>query len=106
MDTGHVDRFTGDNVVKLRAPLFGHRLGSSLQQMGILAPITLGALHGTLTELEFYQTLRARKSFNRYQKELFKRAMKSGHPDLARRMGRYVLTRGDNRYIRKELAAL
>jgi hypothetical protein len=106
LDTGHVNRFTGANVVKLRAPLLGHRLGSSLQQMGILSPITLGALNGTLTELEFYQKLRARKEFTRYQKELFKRAMSKGHPALARQMGRYVLTRGDNRFIRKELAAL
>jgi hypothetical protein len=28
-------------VLKLRAPLMGHRLGSSLHQMGILNPIIL-----------------------------------------------------------------
>ena len=106
LDAGHVNRFTGQNVLKLRAPLMGHRLGSSLQQMGILSDITIGALNGTLTEIGFYRTLRARKTFSRYQKELFKRAVKTGHPQLARLMGRYVLTRGDNRYIRKELAAL
>lgn len=106
LDAGHVDRFAGGNVLKLRAPLLGHRLGSSLQQMGILSPITLGALNGTLTETEFYQKLRARKTFSRYQKELFKRALAKGHPDLARRMGRWVLTRNDNRFIRKELAEM
>lgn len=103
LDSGHVDRFTAKNVVKLRAPLLGHRLGSSLQQMGILSAITLGALNGTLTEAEFYQKLRARKTFARYQKELFKRAMDKGHPDLARKMGRWVLTHGGNRHIRKAL---
>ncbi|MBL4917654.1 hypothetical protein [Szabonella alba] len=106
LDAGHVARFTGANVLKLRAPLLGHRLGSSLQQMGILAPITLGALNGTLTEAEFYRILRARKGFTRYQKELFQRALDKGHVTLARRMGRFVLTRGDNRHIRKKLAAL
>lgn len=106
LDAGHVDRFTGANVTKLRAPLLGHRLGSSLQQMGILSPITLGALNGSLTEHDFYQTLRARKTFPRYQKELFKRALDKGHPNLARRLGRWVLTRGDNRFIRKELATM
>lgn len=106
LDAGHVNRFTAHNVVKLRAPLLGHRLGSSLQQMGVLSAITLGALNGTLTEVEFYQTLRARKSFNRYQKELFKRALDKGHPELARRMGRWVLTRGDNRHIRKAMESL
>ncbi|MDZ4136471.1 MAG: hypothetical protein U1D06_12890, partial [Paracoccaceae bacterium] len=106
LDAGHADLFTQANVLKLRTPLLGHRLGSSLQQMGILAPITLGALNGTLTELEFYRTLRARKGFARYQKELFKRAVERGHPDLARALGRGVQTRGDNRFIRKELAGL
>ena len=106
LDTGHADRFTGPNVVKLRAPLLGHRLGSSLQQMGILAPITLAALNGTLTEAEFYRTLRARKSFPRYQRELFKRALDRGRPGLARKLGRWVLTRGDNRFIRQGMLTL
>ncbi|MCU0899834.1 MAG: hypothetical protein MUC82_04970 [Cypionkella sp.] len=106
LDSGHAARFTGANVVKLRAPLLGHRLGSSLQQMGILAPITLAALNGTLTPAEFYRSLRARKSFARYQRELFKRALDRGRPDLARKLGRWVLTRGDNRYIRQGLMSL
>lgn len=106
LDSGHAERFTGANVVKLRTPLLGHRLGSSLQQMGILGPITLAALNGTLTEGEFYHKLRARRSFGRYQKELFKRVIDRGRPDLARRVGRWVLTRGDNRYIRKAMAAM
>ncbi len=106
LDAGHVARFTGANVMKLRAPLMGHRLGSSLHQMGILSPIILGALNGTLTKAEFYTMLRARRGFQRYQRELFKRALARGHPALAQRLGRWVLTRGDNRYIRKALAAL
>jgi hypothetical protein len=74
--------------------------------MGILSPITLGALNGTLTEAEFYRMLRARKTFSRYQKELFKRVVDRGHAGLARRLGRYVLTRGDNRFIREGLMRL
>ena len=106
LDSGHADRFEGANVTKLRTPLLGHRLGSSLQQMGVLAPITLAALNGTLTELEFYRTIRARKTFARYQRELFKRAVDRGRPGLARKLGRWVLTRGDNRYIRQGLLTL
>ena len=106
LDSGHAERFEGAHVTKLRTPLLGHRLGSSLQQMGILAPITLAALNGTLTELEFYRTIRARKTFARYQRELFKRAVDRGRPDLARKLGRWVLTRGDNRYIRRGLLTL
>ncbi len=106
LDAAHVARFQNPNVMKLRTPLLGHRLGSSLQQMGILAPITLGALNGSLTEPEFYRIIRARKTFARYQRELFKRALARGRPGLARKLGRFVLTRGDNRYIRKALMAL
>lgn len=106
LDAAHVARFGGANVTRLRTPLLGHRLGSSLHQMGILSPIMLGALHGTLTEAEFYRTLRARKTFARYQRELFKRAVDKGRPELARKLGRWVLTRGDNRYIRQGMASL
>jgi hypothetical protein len=106
LDAAHVARFDGLNVLKLRTPLLGHRLGSSLQQMGILSQITLGALNGTLTELDFYRTIRARKTFQRYQRELFKRALAKGRTGLARKLGRWVLTRGDNRYIRKEMLDL
>ncbi len=106
LDAAHVARFTGGNVVRLRAPLMGHRLGSSLHQMGILSQVTLGALNGTLSEADFYTALKARKGFVRYQRELFKRALAKGHPGLARKLGRFVLTRGTNRYIRQAMEAM
>ncbi len=106
LDAAHARRFTGANVVALRAPLLGHRLGSSLLQMGILSPIIIKALSGTLTQGEFYRLLRARRDFPRYQRELFERAVARGRPDLARRVGRWVLARGDNRYIRLAMADL
>lgn len=106
LDAGHADRFTLPNAVTLRCPLLGHRLGSSLHQMGILNPIILGALSGKLTEAVFYRTLRARRDFPRYQKELFQRAVGRGHSRLARRMAERVLERGDNRFLRKALEGL
>jgi hypothetical protein len=106
LDAAHVARFKGGNVVPLRAPLMGHRLGSSLHQMGILSAVTLGALNGTLTEADFYRALKARKGFVRYQRELFKRALAKGHPVLARKLARFVLTRGTNRYIRQAMEAM
>lgn len=106
LDAGHANRFTGANVMKLRTPMLGHRLGSSLNQMGILTPIILGALDGSLTEAEFYRRLRARRDFPRYQRELFERAVGKGHRRLARRLGEWVLRRGDNRAIRLGMQAL
>ena len=103
LDAGHADRFTAPNVMKLRAPLMGHRLGSSLHQMGILSPIILAALDGSLTEAQFYSRLRARKTFPRYQRELFDRAVAHGHTKLARQMGKWVLAHGENRHIRLAL---
>lgn len=106
LDVGHVDRFQADNVVKLRTPLMGHRLGSSLHQMGILNQITLGALDGTLSPHAFYRAIRARHQFPRYQKELLNRAIARGRPGLARKVGNWVLSRGENHAIRKALDEL
>ncbi|WP_301918626.1 hypothetical protein [Albidovulum sp.] len=100
LDAAHARRFTGANVTLLRTPLMGHRLGSSLLQMGILSEVMLKALAGSLTEAEFYRLLRARRDFPRYQRELFERAVARARPDLARRVGDWVLKRGENRYIR------
>lgn len=106
LDAGHAARFRQGNVMRLRTPLLGHRLGSSLHQMGILSPVILGALSGDLTEAAFYRLLRARRDFPRYQRELFLRAVDRGHTDLARKLARHVLAKGDHRAIRKELETL
>lgn len=106
LDRAHAERFTAPNVVQLRAPLLGHRLGSLLGQMGILTPVILAALEGRLEPAAFYRLLRARHSFPRYQRELFQRALDRNRPGLARRVGRWVLKRGDNRFIRQAMSKL
>ncbi len=106
LDAGHAARFTNDNVQHLRAPLLGHRLGTSLQQMGILNPIILGALSGELGQGEYYRLLRARRAAPRYQRELFNRAVEGGHKQLARRLGEWVLARNENPAVRRGLRKL
>ncbi|MGB7268047.1 MAG: hypothetical protein WBC90_00850 [Albidovulum sp.] len=106
LDRGHAERFTAANARLLRAPLLGHRLGSSLSQMGVLSPVVLAALDGRLEAVEFYRLLRARHGFARYQRELFLRALDRGRPELARRVGAWVLRQGDNRFIRQAMAKL
>ncbi len=106
LDAQHAARFTHDNVQHLRAPLLGHRLGSSLNQMGILTPIILGALNGTLTDAEYYRILRARKDSPRYQRELFKKAVDKGHTDLAKSLGAHILKQNPNRAVRAGLRNL
>ena len=106
LDAGHAARFTGDNVQHLRAPLLGHRLGSSLNQMGILNPIILGALNGTLSSKDYYQLLRARKDSPRYQRELFNRTVAKGHKDLAKSLGAHILDKNPNRAVQRALKEL
>jgi hypothetical protein len=106
LDAQHAARFTGKNVQHLRAPLLGHRLGSSLNQMGILSPIILGALNGTLSSDEYYKLLRTRRSFPRYQRELFNRAVDKGHTSLAKSLGEHILKQNPNRAVRMGLKSL
>ena len=106
LDAGHVKRFSGKNVNLLRAPLMGHRLGSSLNQMGLLSHIILGALSGTLEAADYYQLLRKRRDFPRYQRELFQRAVSTGHTKLAKTLGHAILKRNDNRAVRLGLKDL
>ena len=106
LDAQHAARFTNKNVQHLRAPLLGHRLGSSLNQMGILSPIILGALNGTLSEADYYRILRARKDSPRYQRELFKKAVDKGHTGLAKSLGAHILKQNPNRAVRLGLREL
>jgi len=106
LDAQHAARFNGANVQHLRAPLLGHRLGSSLNQMGILSPIILGALNGTLTSEAYYRMLRTRREFPRYQRELFKRAVDKGHTELAKSLGTHILEKNPNRAVRVGLKEL
>jgi hypothetical protein len=74
--------------------------------MGILSPIILGALNGTLTTQDYYRLLRARRDLPRYQRELFNRAVAKGHAKLAERLGEKILAQNPNRAVRIGLEAL
>jgi len=98
-DAGHAARFTGANVTKWRCPLLGHRLGSSLQQMGILQDIARKSILGELDQPTFHRLLRRRHTFPRYQKELANLALDRGHPELALRVCKSVLKERDDRFF-------
>lgn len=105
-DAAHAARFTGANVTFWRCPLLGHRLGSSLQQMGILQEIARGAIAGDLTPQQFHRLLRKRHSFPRFQRELANLALERGHPRLAQRVCDYILRQRDDRFFRRLKARL
>ncbi|TCP44252.1 hypothetical protein [Rhodovulum marinum] len=96
LDAAHAERFTGPNVHKWRCPLMGHRLGSSLQQMGILQDIATAAIEGRLEGAMLYRLLRRRRTFPRYLRELANLALERGHPGLALRVCDIALAQGDD----------
>lgn len=105
-DAGHAARYTGDNVTFWRCPLLGHRLGSSLSQMGALQTIARKAISGELTAHEFHGLLRARHTFPRFQRELANLALDRGHPALAKQVCRHILRQRDDVYFRRMLKRL
>ncbi len=100
-DAAHAARFTGANVTHWRCPLLGHRLGTSLSQMGILGEITRKLIADELDKHTFYRLLRNRHDFPRYQRELANRALDMNRPDLAARVCNYVLARQESKYFEK-----
>lgn len=105
-DAAHAARFTGANVTFWRCPLLGHRLGSSLQQMGVLQDVARGAISGELTPRQFHRLLRKRHGFPRFQRELASLALDRGHPRLAQRVCDYILRQRDDRFFRRMKARL
>lgn len=101
LDAQHVDRLRGDNIHRFRAPFLGHRLGSLLNQMGVLQPLVLGAMDGTLTEAAFREAIRARHGFRRYRRELVLRLVDTGHVTMAERLCRKFLAEGPDRFFRE-----
>ncbi len=102
-DAAHAARFTSDNVTLWRCPLMGHRLGSSLHQMGVLQTIAEKAINGTLDKMTFYKLLRKRHDFPRYQRELANLALDRGHSGLAEIVCNYVLAQRSDRFFVKML---
>lgn len=106
LDKGHINRLAGDNLVHLRCPFMGHRLGSMLQQMGVLQPLVLSAMRSELSPQDLALRLRARRGFRRYRMELLQKAVEKGHRALAARLCRYALREGDDGFFRKTLKEL
>lgn len=105
LDTRHAARFEGDNITKWRCPLMGHRLGSSLSQMGVLGEIVTRAMGDRLDPHDFHQLLRARRGFPRYERELANLALERGHEGLARKVAERVLRERPNERFFRQLRA-
>ncbi len=96
-DAAHAGRFTGQNVQYWRCPHLGHRLGSSLLQMGILSEITSKCINGDLDNKIFYRLLRKRRDFPRYLRELANQTIEKNHLGLAMRICKFTQHKGYNK---------
>lgn len=106
LDKAHVDRLSGANLHHYRCPFLGHRLGSSLQQMGILQQVVLRAMEGELAQAEFTRILRQRRGFRRYRREMVDRLQDRGRFKYAAGLCRKFLSEGDDNWFRKVLRRL
>ncbi|WBU55231.1 hypothetical protein [Paracoccus sp. SCSIO 75233] len=83
-DRMHVDRMRGDNVIDLRWRNLTHKVPPRLRRMGILEPIALEGLAGTLTRERYFALLRKRRDCPIYLVEMLQDAVSRGHLDLAK----------------------
>lgn len=90
-DAVHAALFRSPNVVTARCRYFGHNMGSVLNAMGVLKPITQGAVAGDMTPAGLYRLLRARRTLPYFQKSMLTRLVAAKRPGLTYHYARAVL---------------
>lgn len=103
LDAMHAALFSGENVQKFQCRYFGHRIASLWQQIGILKPVILDCVGGTLTRPKFYKYLRARRDNNRYHKELIARLEAARRYSLVIKLGKAILARRRGPFFRQAI---
>jgi hypothetical protein len=90
-DAVHAALFRSPNVSHMRCRHFGHNMGSLMNMMGALKPITQGCVTGTLDEAGIYKILRARRHLPFYQKQMLQQLSDRKRPRLTYHYARAVL---------------
>lgn len=85
-DRLHFGRLLAPQVTPLPMPGVGHKLPPALQRMGILKPVALAGLEGTLDAAQFQRLYRARRQSVPWVIDLLARAAKRKHARLALRV--------------------
>ncbi|MEM7722936.1 MAG: glycosyltransferase family 2 protein [Pseudomonadota bacterium] len=86
-DKKHVERLSGDNVVALKSWFSGHFSAVFLRRAHIIKPVFQSVIDGSLEPEQFYELMRKRRSLIWYRKAIEERAVSTGHPALAARIG-------------------
>lgn len=69
-DRKHVERLKGNNLMHLKGAGLGHKSALVLSRMNVLKDVMEGTVAGTLTELDFYRAIRARKDVYLYRQAM------------------------------------
>ena len=103
LDAMHAALFMGKNTTRYRCRFMGHRIASLWLLMGVLKPIVLECVDGSMTPGRFYSLLRARREIPRYQKEMIGHLKDHGRTWLVAHYCRAVLARRRAPAFRREL---
>lgn len=81
-DKLHAHRLAGPQVIDLSWPDLTHKVPPTLRRMGLLKPMALAMLEGTMTVKKFHELLRVRLETPVYVIRLLERASAKGHYNL------------------------
>ncbi len=103
-DAIHAALFTRPNVMPLRVPGIGGRIEQSLDQIGVMDGLLQGAMDGALSPAAFRRLIQPIKGYGTYVRTLHKRAMDTGHPQLAANLAAAMLRDGPDTFFEGKLA--
>lgn len=82
-DSQHAQRLAGPNTIFLKTWFSNHFAAPMLRKLGLLKPLMIGAMDGTLTEAEYYRMFRARRTLPWYMRGIEERG-REAHPALVK----------------------
>lgn len=89
-DVAHADRFTGSNVVKLKARYSGHKSALFLRRAGLLSTIVRDTVEGRMSEQRFYEIYRGGRALPWYMNAVAARLCDTNRHRLLPRMSQAV----------------
>lgn len=99
-DVAHADRFTGNNVVKLKARYSGHKSALFLRRAGLLSTIVRDTVEGRMSEQRFYEVYRGGRALPWYMNAVAARLCDTNRHRLLPRMSRAVSKLGFDQIAR------
>lgn len=93
-DVAHADRFTGPNVIRLKARYSGHKSALFLRRAGLLSTIVRETVEGTMSEQRFYEIYRGGRALPWYMNAVAARLSDTNRHRLLPRLSRAVRKMG------------